>query len=600
MLDRIRHRGPDGRGIWVEDGLAIGHLRLSIIDLTDAAAQPMISADGRWVLSFNGEIFNFRELAGELDGTRRSTGDTEVLVEWIAQHGIEATLPRLEGDFAFAAWDRQRGALHLVRDRHGIKPLYLAEATDGTVRFGSEIKALAPPRADLDLAAAQATLLGYSGTYGSRTMFRGVRSLHPGEWIELHHSCRPRHRRFATPVDWVSAERRAELAAAPPGEVIGMVAEAFGSSMRSRLISDAPLATLVSGGVDSSLVAAVASTEAPGMGGYHAEVVSDSEKAAAAELARSLRVPLRSTRVTDDDVIDALPIVTWHNEVPLTYHLNSAPFFLVSRAAHRDGIKVLLTGEGSDEYFLGYPMLALEPLLEAVGAARRSARTALHRTVPRLAQLFWPREATRFTDLLAELVTAYEDDLVRAVGEDAIEGVADRRERRSLRLTLGLVEQHLVSLLHRNDRLGMASSIESRFPFLGHELAGLALNLPAAFKLRGTARLHDRRHPFVVDKWVVREVARRLVPATLADRAKRGFPVSLDRRLRVDTTAFEGGVVVDAFSLDRRSLEALADAGPSTWATRLLLIDLWARLFVMGWSVDECRVHLRTTTALVG
>jgi len=600
MLDRIRHRGPDGRDTWVEGHVGLGHLRLSILDLSDAAAQPMSSADGRWLVSFNGEIFNFAALSKELDGRRRSTGDTEVLVECLAQHGIEATLPRLEGDFAFAAWDRKDRTLHLVRDRHGVKPLYLAEGPDGTVRFGSEVKALAPPGdATPDVPAVQSALLGYSCTYGSRTMFRGVRSIQPGEWIRFHDSDPATSRRFATTVDWVSPERHAELTARPTDEVLALIGNSFTTSTRARMISDAPLATLVSGGVDSSLVAAVAASEDPEMIGYHADVTADSEQRAAAEVARTLDMPLRVVSATDDDILDALPAVTWHNEVPLTYHMNSAPFYLVTRVAHRDGIKVVLTGEGSDEYFLGYPALALEPVRSALESLRRSTRTALDHTIPRLAQFLWPHEATRFEARLADLVTAHEDELVDAAGAAAVDGVTNRRERRALRLTLGLVQQHLVSLLHRNDRLGMASSIESRFPFLGRELAALAVNLPASYKIRSTTRLHDRRHPFVVDKWAVRQLARRLVPAALANRAKQGFPVSLERRLRIDAAAFHGGPAADIFSLDRRSIESLVRSGPSTWATRLLLIDLWARLFAVGCPVDECRTHLRSTTSLL-
>jgi asparagine synthase (glutamine-hydrolysing) len=598
MLDRIAHRGPDGRGVWTEAGIALGHLRLSIIDLTDAAAQPMLSADRRWVVSYNGEIFNFRDLARPLRGPRRSTGDTEVLVESIAQLGLQATLARLEGDFAFAAWDRQERALHLVRDHHGVKPLYYANGPEGSVRFGSEIKAIADARAEPDPVAAQAALLGYSCTWGTRTMFKGVQSVMPGEQLELRTSSTPTSHRYFEVTEWVSGARHRELARLPEREVVQQVDAAFRTSMGGRMISDAPLATLVSGGVDSSLVAAVAAEASPDMTGYHADVRSDSEREPATQLAQALGIDLRITEVTDQDFLDAVPAVTWANEIPLIYHLNSVPFFLVSELARKDGIKVLLTGEGSDEYFLGYPQLALEPALERVSSARAAVSGALHHTVPRLSRLLWPREADRFSTLLGELVTGFESELVDAVSDAALDGIEGRRERRSLRLTLGLVQEHLVSLLHRNDRLGMAWSLEARFPFLGHDLARLALNLPATYKLRGSPRLHDRRHPFTIDKWSIRQVAAGVVPLELAERAKQGFPVSVDRRICATAEAFAGGWTADAFSLQDRSIRKLVEDGPSVWLTRLLLLDVWARLFVMGWSIEECQDHLRATTSL--
>jgi asparagine synthase (glutamine-hydrolysing) len=345
-------------------------------------------------------------------------------------------------------------------------------------------------------------------------------------------------------------------------------------------------------------VAAVAIASNRQMVGYHADVLADSERDAAEDVARTLGLALRTTEVSDERFLEAVPAATWANDVPLTYHLNSVPFFLVCRLARADGVKVLLTGEGSDEYFLGYPQLALEPVMERVRSARTALNLASHRTVPRLAALLWPRQAQRFSDRLGDLVTGYEADLVATTSEAAADHLADRRERRTLRLTLGLIDQHLVSLLHRNDRLGMAASLESRFPFLGHELARLAINLPATYKLHGSRQVHDRRHPFVTDKWVIRELAKEVVPSRLAGRAKQGFPVSVYDRLELTTATFADGWVADAFSLDTRALRRLVDAGPSVWTTRLMLLDVWARLFVTGSSIEDCQAHLCSTTTL--
>jgi asparagine synthase (glutamine-hydrolysing) len=602
-LAPIRHRGPDADGAWTEPGVGLGHVRLSILDLTDQAAQPMVSADGRFALAFNGEIYNYRELRNELAThgvTVTSTGDTEVLLAQIARFGVTATLPKLEGDWVVAVWDRLEQVLTLARDVHGVKPLYYAETADGGLRFGSEHKALVRldrRAAQPNVAAVNAALLGYSVTWGDRTLYQGVRAVRPGEQLtfDRNRGTIERHT-FASVLDWVDDDLYRELRQAPTAEVVRRVEAAITGGVRSRLISDAPVACLASGGVDSSLIASLAAAERPDLPLYHADVANNSERPAAEALARALGLRLHAVRVTDDDIIASVPEVTWHNDGPLIYHLNALPFYAVCQLAAADGIKVLLTGEGSDEYFIGYPYQALEPVTDLVNRAKAVPRRWLSALSPKAANLFWPRAEDTFGQRLVELSSAFEE--IRT-GTVAASRALGRRDRRARIMSLQLAQSHLVSLLHRNDRLGMAWGLEARFPFLYPELTKLAVNLPDRYKLRRTLRAHDRRHPFIVDKWAIREVAARRLPDQLAARPKMGFPVSVGRRLTVSPKFFTDGFVADTYALDDAAIQLAVGDGPSDWLTRLVLLEVWGQVFFHDVSPEVMRdrllAHSRTT-----
>jgi asparagine synthase (glutamine-hydrolysing) len=598
-LGPIRHRGPDADGVWTGPGVGLGHVRLSILDLSDDAAQPMVSGDGRFVLAFNGEIYNYRELRAELAAhgiAVTSTGDTEVLLAQIAHFGVTAALPKLEGDWAVAVWDTLDQVLTLGRDVHGVKPLYYAETSSGGLRFGSEHKALlrmGPEPARPNVAAVNAALLGYSVTWGDRTLYQGVRAVRPGEQLtfDRNRGSIERHR-FASILDWVDDELYQDLRTAPADEVVRRVDAAITAGVRSRLISDAPVACLTSGGVDSSLIAAIAAGERPDLPLYHADVVNNSERPAAEALAAALGLRLRAVRVTDDDVLAAVPDVTWHNDGPLIYHLNALPFYAVCELAAADGIKVLLTGEGSDEYLIGYPYQALQPVTDLVHRAKAVPRAWLSALSSKAANLFWPRLEDTFAQRLVELSSAFEEARTRHPGSAGSGRAVSRRDRRSRIVSLQLAQSHLVSLLHRNDRLGMAWGLEARFPFLSPELTRLAVNLPDRYKLRRTLRPHDRRHPFIVDKWAIREVAARRLPRELAARPKLGFPVSVGRRLTVAPKFFANGFVADTYALDEEAIGMAVGDGPSDWLTRLVLLEVWGQIFFHGGSADAVRDRL--------
>jgi asparagine synthase (glutamine-hydrolysing) len=395
-------------------------------------------------------------------------------------------------------------------------------------------------------------------------------------------------------LDWVDSDLHRELRAARPADVVQRVEDAITAGVRSRMISDAPLACLASGGVDSSLIATLASAERPDLPLYHADVESDSERPAAEELSRALGLKLRTVRVTDADIVTAIPDVTWHNDGPLIYHLNALPFYAVCQVAAADGIKVLLTGEGSDEYLIGYPDQALRSVIDLVDKVKAVPRSWLSALSPKAAALFWPRPGDGFAHRLLQLNSAFEAERVAEDSQHALAADLRPRDQRSQLISLNLVQNHLVSLLHRNDRLGMAWGMEARFPFLAPEFAKLAINLPDRYKLRRTLRPHDRRHPFIVDKWVLREVAGRRLPPRLAARPKRGFPVSIARRLTVSPKFFADGFLADVYALNSNAIAIATADGPSEWLTRLILLEVWGQIFFRGVRPDAIREDLLT------
>jgi asparagine synthase (glutamine-hydrolysing) len=593
MLDRIHHRGPDGRGVVSAGPCALGHVRLAILDLSDRAAQPMRSRCGRFLLSYNGEVYNFAELRSRLERAGVefvSTGDTEVLLEHLAMFGLDDTLPRIEGFFAFALWDVRRGELALARDRWGKKPLYW-QIRSGELRFASEVKALATSDVRPDLTTLEAMLLGFSGTWGRHTSVEGIESVEPGAVVHFAGDTTPRRRAWFRIAELVDPDLYREMHLASVPDVVDRVNEALAASLEHRMVSDVPVASLVSGGVDSSLVTALACAGDREVALYHADVVADTERPAAEELVHWLGRQLRVAQVTDDVFLEQVCRATWFNDGPLTYHVNAVPFLSVCELAGSDGVKVLLSGEGSDEFFLGYPTNGLAPYLDAADAAKAHVRGLVRRAGPRVVDRLWPSARDSYNTMLRELVARAEGEPTDILASTA--HVRGRAERRALAANITLGRAHLTSLLHRNDRLGMAAGLESRFPFLGRDLTRLAINLPARYKLRWAPRTHDRRHPFLVDKWVVREIAQRYLPRSLAVRQKQGFPARVHARLVVDAAHFDDGFVRNAWGLDG----ALVSPGPpsmvSTWQLRLALVEVWGRLTVLGEPLDSVAEHLR-------
>ena len=596
MLDRMRFRGPDDSGVHLGPGLGLGHVRLSIQDLSPLAAQPMKSRCGRFMIVYNGELYNHDVMRDELTAeglSLQSTGDTEALVEYAAAFGIDRTLERIEGMFAFALWDDQEKTVTLARDRHGIKPLYYELSPDRELRFASEMKVLLDRQHAPDLVTLMAITCGLGGTWGEPTVFQGINSVRAGEMIVLRDGQILRKQRYFKLEQFIDPEFNAYLDTRSPGQVVDLVGEALQASVSGTLLSDAPVCAFVSGGVDSSLIAAMAMKEYSNLALYHANVVGDSELGNAQALAKALGLELRTVDVTDQDVVDCTPLATYHYEMPIGYHHGGCvPFLRVSELAGADGMKVALTGEGSDEYFLGYPHLSIRSLVLRYKKFMGFMQYLFHK-LPGVGPVLWPLEESNSATHLKRLVFRYELEVRREPARESFAFLSNSREQDLQAQVLDLLHGNLCTLLHRNDRLGMRASLESRFPFLGHDLARLALNLPSRFKVRLTRRFYDWRHPFITDKWAVRSVADRLMPSALSNMKKFGLRSTFYQRADVDRGFYENGFMAEHFQLTRSALDHMCRTMSPFWKHQVYSLEVWGQLFCMGWSLEETREHGR-------
>ena len=328
MLATIVHRGPDGMGIWQEGRVAFGHRRLSILDLTEAADQPMLTNDGTGALTYNGEVYNYRELRRELEreGVRfRSSGDTEVVLQALHHWGPERALLKFDGMFAFAYSNRREGALWLARDRVGIKPL-LAADIGAELIFASEAKALlAHPRMQRRLNRyAMAKWILWRGLWSHETLFDGIESLEPGSYWKITEKGIEKRTYFHV-LTAVDVERLVAASTENPTTFVSEFRDHLKRSVKLHLASDVPLATTCSGGVDSSLVAAYAKAELPDIGGYVADVSwKRGEGNQAERVGQHLGIPVRRVTVDRGRFLELWPFALWHADTPSIHSTNPA------------------------------------------------------------------------------------------------------------------------------------------------------------------------------------------------------------------------------------------------------------------------------------
>jgi len=607
MANVLVHRGPDGEGFHSAPGIGLAHRRLAVID-PRGSPQPMTNETGSVHVVFNGEIYDYRELRRELEdrGHHLATkGDTEVLVHLFEDEG-PGLLSSLNGMFAFALWDADQRALLLARDRLGIKPLYYA--LDGEkLLFASEIKAILafgfPARVN---AGALPRHLAYNTLYGEETLFEGVRALLPGHTLLFRPGCcEPEIRRYW---DLPRDELGAGLEETDIEEATSRLEDLLSASIRRRLVADVPVGVFLSGGLDSSLLVALAAREAGGPVrtfsiGFPEE--SGNEFLYSREVARRFGTVHEEILLEEDRFLDALPSLVWHNDEPIK-HNNSIPLYFLSRAT-RGKATVILTGEGSDELFLGYRrysvgrwqarLSALTRGLLPGGVARSLAALGPRLSRRKWATRLWGKAALEPRLLAATSSAVLDRDLyrrlVRIPGPEELdqpflstsflEGDGDFLRRFS-RMDL---KAYLVSLLMKQDKMSMAASIESRVPFLDHELVEWAYPLPSSWKLRGGE-----------GKWILKRLARRHLPEEIVKRRKLGFPVPAfewvtrgafrerAREILLDRKTLERGIVdprgLETYleRLDAGVLGRKADATYPLWT--LLNLEIWWRTFVDG------------------
>lgn len=554
MADKLQHRGPDDRGVWsdAESGIALGFRRLAIIDLTPTGRQPMQSSDGRFIISFNGEIYNYQDLRKELAQLGRQFkggSDTEVMLEGFSEWGVESTLQKLIGMFAIALWDCRDRRLWLARDRLGIKPLYYARS--GPVfLFGSELKALRPHPDWVPKLNRQALghYLRFNYVPDPATIFQATHKLGPGNLLRLDNGAsEPVITRFWDFRDCITQDRIERS----DDDAVAQAEELLSDAVSRRMVADVPLGALLSGGIDSSLVTALmqANSDQPVRTftiGFETEGYNEAEAAAA--VARHLGTDHTEMILSPKNARDLIPDLPHYFDEPFA-DSSALPTWLVSRMA-RDHVTVALSGDGGDETFFGYNRYQAAPQMWAkahrLPGFARKATGGILKTVPTTA---WDRLAALLPDKnrpqlagdkahkIARLFNADNTDAVyRALVSHWAEAekmagatspfampfdeaaIPDFTERMAANDTLTYLPG---DILTKVDRASMATSLEARVPLLDHRVVEFAWSLPLHQKLRNGQ-----------GKWVLRQVLDRYVPKSLIDRPKSGFAVPLADWLR--------------------------------------------------------------------
>ena len=558
MAARLVHRGPDGHGVWsdADAGIALAHRRLAVIDLSERGHQPMHSADRRYVLSYNGEVYNFRELRGELEAKGHrfdSQSDTEVVLAAVVEWGIEAALPRLWGMFALALWDRQERTLHLARDRFGVKPLYWYLHRN-LFLFGSEVRALeAHPDFDREIdPEAVAALVRYSYVPAPCSIYVHARKLTPGCILTLRQGDTPRIEPY-----WSLAAALDRTGRRPPNaqDAVDHLQSLATDAVQRRMISDVPLGAFLSGGVDSSLVVALmqaASTRKVRTFTIGFENADFDESGDARAVAQHLGTDHTELRFEERHALEIVPKLPDIFDEPFA-DSSQIPTYLVSEMTRRH-VTVALSGDGGDETFGGYPRYQLaggvfrrlapvpRPLRALAGATLRTLPSGGVRALARLipASRRPPRLAERIHRLGALLDLPADDALhdrlsagwteertlvpasrgaLRHMPDPALaERLPDLVARMQYYDTLRYLPDDIMTKV---DRCSMAVSLEAREPLLDHRLVEFVWSLPQDFKLHGST-----------SKWILRQVLDRFVPRALVNRPKKGFSVPLDAWLR--------------------------------------------------------------------
>lgn len=593
-LKLLGHRGPDSSGTYSSKGIGFAHTRLALVDLDSRSDQPFWDKSNRYCLVYNGEIYNFKQLRADLESkgvSFKTSGDTEVLLLGLIHVGIEELLPKLEGMFAFSFYDNQTGTVFLARDRFGMKPLYLFE-DDQRYIFASEVKAFKPwIDFEIDPFSISSYMLGFGGPTKGATFYKSVTSISPGTYTIIQQNQQPLHKSFFSIPDFLDSELMEQLSNYSPKQIVDHVDELMYNSVKNHMFADSAVGAYCSGGVDSSLLMAMAAKTHNNLSIFHANVLGPwSEVNAARALSKHLKLDLNVIDVKESDFINYMPDVIKQYESPHTYHPNCAPFIMVSRLARDMGVKGLLSGEGSDELFLGYPWLGRETLVNNYYKLGSKLRKLVHH-IPELGHIIWP-EHSKDCELVRDLFNRREvaDDRAK-VRQRINEGNFPHIDKGHTR-TIDYLNYHLRTLLHRNDTQGMEASIESRFPFLDHSVVRASVNMPRRFKLRFSATTLEKAHPFIRDKWVIRKVADRWIPKKLSQRVKMGFWTTSDQRMQIPAEYFNSSYIREMLDLSLLQIKSTLNEADQGLKLRLLHLDVWCRVCLHGESIDDTRLRL--------
>lgn len=613
----LQHRGPDAGGTWIdtEGGIALGHRRLSIVDLSEAGKQPMLSGDKNLVMSFNGEVYNFEELRRKLEGIGyrfRGHSDSEVMLAAFESFGIEASLPQFSGMFALGVWDRRTGTLHLIRDRMGKKPLYVAVVPDGII-FASELKTIRAypgfePRIDRN---AIGMVLQHGFIPDHCCILEGVFKLPPGSVLSVTESdlrsghlshLRGQIRRWWQ-LATTAEEGQQNLLTASPAEIETELDQLLRGAVEQRMKADVPFGVFLSGGIDSSLIAALMQTQSQRpIRSFTIGFAESSYDEAhhAAMVARHFGLEHTEFRVTPNEALAVIPDLPQVWDEPFADE-SQIPTLLLSRLARRH-VTVALSGDGGDECFGGYSrhiaMARLAPFFKVPAKLRHMMASAFHLQSPEkwerwlgrlplsegmhdllvedhLEKLARILNVTNGSELYHRLMSFSRGGPTTSFGLLESEDVPDLPDAASRIMYCDMASYLVGDLLVKLDRASMAASLEARSPFLDHRVVEFAWRLPTSLKVRNGQ-----------GKWLLRQVLRRYLPEYLFERPKQGFNVPIGLWLRGPLRDWAQGLldirrIRDDGFIDSRSVQA-------SWQEHLTgqrdrSRYLWSVLMVQSW-----------------
>jgi asparagine synthase (glutamine-hydrolysing) len=613
MRDVLRHRGPDDSGLLIDGPVGLAHRRLSIVGLA-TGHQPMSNAAESIHLVFNGEIYNhadYRQILGQKGRVFRTQSDTEVIIHLYEEYG-DKCVDRLRGMFGFALWDSHRKRLLLARDRLGIKPLYYHQSADGALYFGSEIKAIFEsgvirPEINMDVLP---DLLANQAPSGEDTLYKGIKRLPAGHTLVWENGEIQLRQYWDTPFE--PSGQEAEMS---DSEYVDKWRDKFQNAVESHLMADVPVGVLLSGGIDSTAIAAMMSRTLDRK--FKSFSVAFAEKEAnelsfARLAAQAYKTDHHELIVSPAQYFESLPKMIWQEDEPIA-HVASVPLYFVSQLAS-EHVKVVLSGEGSDELMAGYGRYprtvynlsigqkydrvvpdSIQDLLATIAHKLRNNRFG-----QKLSRTFICREPT-VKDLYFDNFSIFSEgslsSLLSSKSIDAIGKIDPYRHQLDLynkvdsldtlhRLLYVDLKVYLQELLMKQDQMSMAASLESRVPFLDHELVEFTTRMPARLKLRKRTT-----------KYVLRKAMEDLIPSQILNRKKMGFPVPVGKWFRNDYSSLIDEYVLGSRVRDRgmfdhgyiEQMVARHHSGQEDHSQRLwtlLNLELWLRQAIDGEHFD--------------
>lgn len=596
MTDLIAHRGPDGEGFYEDKSLGLGHRRLAIIDLSEASAQPISTSDGRYVLVYNGELYNYKELREELKRKGHiftSAGDSEVVLKALVHWGSDA-LRRFNGMFAFALWDSSERRLLLGRDRFGVKPLYYAKL-ENSFLFGSEIKAFtAHPEFKVKAdKAGMVEYLTFQNFLSDATLYQDVKLLPQGSFLRV-----TADGRFSDPVSFWDFDFQEPENPPSDADLIEELDGLFQQAVKRQLVSDVDVGAYLSGGVDSGSITAIAASNLPFMNTF--TVGFDMTSASGVELAFDERKKAEymsyifktehyESVLKAGDMERSLAKIVYHQEEPRVGQCY--PNFYATKLASRF-VKVVLSGGGGDELFGGYPWRYY----------RAANQTTFEDYVDTYFD-FWQRLVP--DDKFEPLLGPIWDEVEHIDAKEIFRSVFKNRSQKNLRpedcLNLSLnfeANTFLNGLLVMEDKLSMAHSLETRVPFLDNDLADFAMRLPAHMKvgnLHNIVEFDENEAAGKANKYfqktkdgklALREVMRRHIPEKIADEVKQGFSAPDASWFKGESIDYVSDRLIDDKAeiynvLDASTAQSLINDHLSGQQNRRLFI--WSMLYLDEW-----------------